>query len=81
MSRLWADADGGIVFEASISPDYPLDSPAAEQERENWIGQWLERKRMCPAGFEVIERVRIGSAADNPYQHDLRYKVRCTDVY
>jgi hypothetical protein len=77
MSRLWSDSDGTIVFEASISPDYPLDSAVAEAERENWMAQWLERKRMCVNGFEVIDRTPIGSAADNPYQHDLRYRLRC----
>ncbi|MFK7886059.1 MAG: hypothetical protein AB8G16_04265 [Gammaproteobacteria bacterium] len=78
MSRLWATDEGGIVFEASISPDYPLDSPAAESAREKWMRQWLDRQSMCLHGFEVIDRKRIGSAADNPYQHDLRYTLRCT---
>ncbi|MEO1576780.1 MAG: hypothetical protein AAFU65_17670 [Pseudomonadota bacterium] len=69
-----------IVFEASVSPDYPLDSEVAEEERRRWIEQWLERSDTCPNGFEVLKRERLGSAADNPYQHDLRYTLRCTGV-
>lgn len=78
MSRLWASPDGrDIFFEASVGPDYPLDSAAAEAERENWMRQWLERERLCPDGFEIIDRRQIGSALDNPYHHDLRYTLRC----
>ncbi|MFK8016385.1 MAG: hypothetical protein AB8G17_13215 [Gammaproteobacteria bacterium] len=81
MSRLWAAPEGDLIyFEATVSPDYPLDSAAAEVVREDWMAQWLERGRLCANGFEVIDRIRIGSAADNPYQHDLRYTLRCTGV-
>ncbi len=44
MSRLWAAPDGDLIyFEATLSPDYPLDSAAAETEREAWMAQWLPR--------------------------------------
>lgn len=78
MSRLYISPSGSdIVFEASVGPDYPLDSAAAEAEREAWMSQWLDRKRMCQDGFEIMDRQEIGSAIDNPYQHDLRYTLRC----
>ncbi len=79
MSRLvTTPGSDSITFEASVSPDYPADSEAAEREREDWMRQWLERARICGNGFEVVKRVPIGSAADNPYRHDLRYTLRCS---
>ena len=79
MSRLYTAPEGDlIIFEATVSPDYPLDSAEAEVERESWMSQWLERERMCADGFEIIDRIRIGSAADNPYRHDLRYTLKCS---
>ncbi len=79
MSRLIMPSAGdNIVFEASVSPDYPLDSQAAEQERRRWMQQWLERTGSCPDGFEIIDRVRLGDSIDNPYRHDLRYTLRCS---
>ena len=81
MSRLWVDPETReILFEATAGPDYPIDSEAAEQERRRWMQQWLDRTDSCPRGFDVIDRVRIGDAADNPYQHDLRYTLRCKGV-
>ncbi len=79
MSRLVNEPGSDtITFEATVSPDYPAASEAAERERENWMRQWLDRSRLCAEGFEVVKRVVIGSAADNPYRHDLRYTLRCT---
>jgi hypothetical protein len=81
MSRLWASPDGSdIFFEASVGPDYPLNSAAAEAQRRSWMGQWLDRARLCPDGFEIIDRRQIGSAIDNPYHHDLRYTLRCVSA-
>lgn len=79
MSRLVNDPGSDtITFEATVSPDYPATSDAAEREREDWMRQWLDRARLCANGFTVVDRVSIGSAADNPYRHDLRYTLRCT---
>ena len=81
MSRLYV-AEGGdeLVFEASVSPEYPADSDAGEQVRLQWITMWLEQRDLCPGGYDVVDRRRIGSAADNPYWHDLRYRLRCRPV-
>ncbi len=81
MSRLYLTPDGnGIVFEASVSPDYPADSEAGEAARMLWIEQWLDQRNYCAEGFVVEERLPLGSAADNPYQHDLRYTLRCAEA-
>lgn len=81
MSRLWVDPESkDILFEATVSPDYPVDTPAAEEVRRDWMRQWLERQSLCQKGFAVVSRERLGRTADNPYLHDLRYKLRCTGV-
>lgn len=81
MSRLVISPDSSdIIFEASTGPDYPADSELAEEERRRWISQWLDRSDTCPNGFTIVDRVRIGDAADNPYRHDLRYTLRCKGV-
>ena len=78
MSRLYVPDDGDrIVFEASVSPDYPAQGEEAEAARMLWIKQWLKQRNLCANGFEIEERTKIGSAADNPYHHDLRYTLRC----
>ena len=35
------------------------------------------RVRLSSEGYEVLDRVTITDAADNPYWHDLRYRLRC----
>ena len=78
MSRLYVDEQGdGLVFEASVSPEYPRDSDGGEAVRREWMQQWLTQRKLCDNGFTVLERQDIGSAADNPYWHDLRYRLRC----
>ena len=80
LSRLYVPDDGdGLVFEATTNASYPADSAAAEAERMEWIDQWLAQRKICDAGFEVKDRIAIGSAADNPYRHDLRYQLRCAE--
>lgn len=81
MSRLYtAEDDTTLVFEASVSPDYPANDDNAEAVRHAWISQWLERRRLCANGFIVLDRVELGSASDNPYRHDLRYTLRCASA-
>lgn len=79
MSRLYPATDGAtLIFEASVSAEYPPDDPAAEAARERWIAQWLARRSLCPDGYEILDRAHLGAAADNPYGHHLRYRLRCS---
>lgn len=69
--------DDKIFFEATATPEYPLESEAAETVRGNWLAQWLRLRGVCPRGHKVVSRQRIGPADNNPYRHDLRYTVEC----
>ena len=81
MSRLVVSEDSDvIVFEASISPTYPENSPAAEEQRMQWLESWLMVRKLCPQGYEVLERRPFKMLEDNPANHELRYEVRCTYV-
>ena len=82
MSRLVMPMDGvgeqdTIIFEATISPTYPADDPAAEELRMSWLASWLEVRKLCPDGYEILERRPFDSLEYNPARHDLRYEVRC----
>ena len=79
MSRLLVSEDSDIiVFEASISPAYPENSPAGEQQRMQWLESWLLVRKLCPEGYEILERRPFEMLEDNPANHELRYEVRCT---
>ena len=81
MSRLVVSEDSDvIVFEASISPTYPENSPAAEEQRMQWLESWLLVRKLCPQGYEVLERRPFKMLEDNPANHELRYEVRCTYI-
>ena len=82
MSRLVMPMDGvgsqdTMVFEATISPTYPADDPAAEEQRMAWLASWLEVRKLCPAGYEILERRPFETLEYNPAHHDLRYELRC----
>lgn len=79
MSRLLVSEDSDIiVFEASISPAYPENSPAGEEQRMQWLESWLLVRKLCPEGYEVLERRSFEMLEDNPAHHELRYEIRCT---
>ncbi len=69
--------DDRIVFEATATPEYPIDSPEAEMVRSKWLAQWMAIRELCPDGYRVVRSERIGPLDDNPYRHDLRYTVVC----
>ena len=78
LSRLWApDGSDSIYFDASVSPSYPRNSQAADASRIEWIEEWLKIRKMCIAGYEILERRNFRPEEDNPYHHDLRYVLRC----
>jgi hypothetical protein len=69
---------GVLLFEASSSAMYPVDSETAEAARMEWLAGWMKRTGHCPAGWEVLSRSEIGPAEVHARRHDLRYEVGCT---
>ena len=82
MSRLMMPMDGvgsqdTMIFEATISPSFPADDPAAEKQRMAWLNSWLEVRKLCPDGYEILDRRPFDTLDYNPAHHDLRYELRC----
>lgn len=71
------DRPGVIYFDALLSPAYPDGDPAAEAQRMAWLAQWLELRKLCPAGYDVLARRPFDFLEDNPAHFDIRYEVAC----
>ena len=72
--------DGGDYYwyDVKLTPEYPEDSEAAEQRRMEWLSAWLEVRKTCTNGYEILERREFDFMEHNPAQYDLRYKVQCS---
>jgi hypothetical protein len=35
---------------------YPANTQSGEEERLRWLGDYLARDRLCPLGYDIIER-------------------------
>ncbi len=68
---------GIVLFEASISADYPAESESAEAVRMQWLDAWMRRANLCAAGWEVISRAEIPPSEVHPRRRNLRYEVQC----
>ena len=66
-----------LVFEAKAGAAYPADSEAAEQLRMEWLQAWLDRRGLCPAGYEIVRREPIGPGQPNFHGMDIRYLLKC----
>lgn len=71
---------GILVFEARVTASAPEDSAEGEAIRMQWLDGWLEQRRLCPGGYEILERRKHSRQDANPYGFDLRYELRCTAV-
>jgi len=71
---------GALVFEAKAGAAFPTDSESAEAQRMRWLQDWLDRKGLCPGGFDILLRETIAVGQPNFHDMDLRYKVRCKDL-
>lgn len=82
MSQLSNPQDGGdfVWFDVKLSPEYPESNEIAEQKRMQWLEGWLEIRKLCANGYEILERREFEFLEHNPGQFDLRYKVQCTVV-
>jgi hypothetical protein len=78
-SQLSKPLDGGDFywFDVKLTPEYPADSEAAEAIRMDWLSAWLETRKTCVNGYEIVEKRAFDFLEHNPAQYDLRYKVRC----
>jgi hypothetical protein len=82
MSQLSQPLDGATTadffwFDVKLSPEYPGNNATAEAIRMQWLSSWLEVRKACLNGYEIIERREFGFTEHNPARYDLRYKVQC----
>ena len=66
-----------VYFDAMFDASYPDGDPGAEAQRMQWLGEWLEVRKMCPGGHEVVNRRSFDMLEYNPGNYDVRYEVRC----
>ncbi|MAF83380.1 MAG: hypothetical protein QGH93_12510 [Gammaproteobacteria bacterium] len=66
-----------VYFDAMFDPGYPDGDPIAEQKRMEWLSGWLEQRKMCPDGYEILKRRPFGMLENNPARYDIRYEVKC----
>lgn len=81
LSQLSQPLDGTSTdffwFDVKLSPEYPDSSEAAEAVRMQWLSVWLESRKACLNGYEILERRKFDFSEHNPARYDLRYKVQC----
>ncbi|MDP7418269.1 MAG: hypothetical protein QF483_00125, partial [Gammaproteobacteria bacterium] len=58
-------------------PGYPDGDPVAERQRMEWLSGWLEQRKMCPDGYQILKRRPFGVLENNPARYDIRYEVKC----
>jgi hypothetical protein len=82
LSQLSKPTGGGdfMWFDVKLTPEYPNDNPIAEEKRMEWLQDWLEVRKLCANGYEILERRPFDFLEHNPGQYDLRYKVQCKVV-
>jgi hypothetical protein len=66
-----------LVFEAKAGAAYPADSESAEAMRMGWLQSWLDRRGLCPDGYEIVRREPITPGQPNFHDMDLRYLLKC----
>ena len=82
MSQLSEPREGGgfVWFDVKLTPEYPDNNEIAEDKRMEWLESWLEVRKLCANGYEVLERREFGFLEHNPGRYDLRYKIQCVVV-
>ena len=71
------DRPNEIYFDVIFGADFPADDPAADQSRAAWLDAWLKQRRLCPAGYEVVNRRPFDYLEDNPAGYQQRWEIRC----
>lgn len=82
LSQLSKPQEGGdfVWFDVKLTPEYPDKNEIAEQQRMEWLEGWLEVRKLCANGYDILERRPFEFLEHNPAQYDLRYKVQCKVV-
>lgn len=71
---------GVLLFEARVTASAPEETAQGEAVRMQWLEGWLAQRRLCPGGYEILERRKFTVQDANPYRFDLRYELRCVPV-
>jgi len=66
-----------VYFDAVFDPNYPDGDPVAEAKRMEWLSGWLEQRKMCADGYEILKRRPFDMLENNPGRYDIRYEVKC----
>jgi len=74
------DGSNALYFQAKAGADYPEDDPESEALRISWLEGWLEQRKLCRSGYEIVERREFGFTEHNPQQMDLVYEIKCTSA-
>ncbi|MCP4833004.1 MAG: hypothetical protein GY886_12400 [Gammaproteobacteria bacterium] len=71
--------EGGdyLWFDVMLTPEHPGENENAEALRMQWLETWLEVRKICADGYEILERREFEFLEHNPARYDLRYKVQC----
>ena len=79
LSQLSTPREGGdfLWFDVKLTAEYPDKNENAEAKRMEWLTDWLEVRKLCANGYEILERRPFEFLEHNPGQYDLRYKVQC----
>lgn len=79
MSQLSNPQGGGdyLWFDVKLTAEYPDKNENAEAKRMEWLEGWLEVRKLCANGYNILERRPFEFLEHNPAQYDLRYKVQC----
>ncbi len=68
---------GTIYFDVRFAADFPARDPAGDAARDVWLKDWLAQRRLCPDGYDVVERRPFDYLEDNPAGYDERWEIRC----
>lgn len=71
------DRPDKVYFDVIFGVAFPVDDPVADQSRVVWLEAWLKQRRLCPAGYKVIERRPFEYLEDNPAGYQQRWDIRC----
>ncbi len=66
-----------VYFDTMFDPGYTDGDPVAERQRMEWLSGWLEQRKMCPDGYQILKRRPFGVLENNPARYDIRYEVKC----
>jgi hypothetical protein len=70
------DRNDVMYFDATFTAQFP-DNDTGEAQRMEWLQAWLEQRKICVEGFEIVKRRAFEPMESNPAHHDVRYEITC----